>query len=194
MVPVKQNYKIYQGSTFRDVIRWESEVKGYVQVMAATQSAPLVLTTAPHTIPPGWRCKISNVAGMKELNNSTTYYVPTATTPTSLTFQAVNSVGYSSYTTGGIVEYNVPQDLTGYVARMQLREKLTSQAVLHELTTENGGIVLDNINKTIALYISSEDTTEFDFKSAVYSLELASPSNTVQLVTGTITLVTEVTR
>ena len=78
---------------------------------------------------------------------------------------------------------------------MQIREKIDSTSTIIELTTENSGIILNNTNKYIQLEISATNTATFSFNSAVYSLELVSPSGKVyQLANGTITLVKEVTR
>ena len=89
----------------------------------------------------------------------------------------------------------VPIDLTGYTARMQIRLKRTSPDFIHELTTENGGITLGGALGTITLLITSDDTTLFDFKSAVYDLELIDGSGRViRLLQGSVTLSTEATK
>ena len=91
-------------------------------------------------------------------------------------------------------ETGVGWNLTGYTARMQIRAKLDSDTVLHSLTTENGGILLDNVTKTITMYIPDETTQTFTFKAAVYDLELISGGEVTALASGSITLVREVTR
>ena len=90
-----------------------------------------------------------------------------------------------------------PVNLTGYTARMQIRTKVTDIDVLLELTTENDRIIItDPINGKFELYISSNDTTNLQFKSAVYDLELISPSGivTTRILEGNVTLSFEVTR
>lgn len=192
--PVKLNYKIYQGSTFQEVVRWESATKVYVPITNITKTAPMVVTAANHGAPAQWRVKITGVAGMKEVN-STDYVTATAVDTNTLTFNQINATGYTAYTSGGILEYNQPVDLSGFTARMQIREKLTSDVVLQELTTTNGKIVLDNVGKTITFSLTATETTAFTFNTAVYSLELVSSGGQVtQLITGTLTLVKEVTR
>ena len=192
--PVKLNYKIYQGSTFNEVLRWESDTKAYVPIISISKSAPLVITTEGHEIPVGWRIKVTNVLGMKEVNSNDTYHIVTSVTPTTITLSSLNSLGFSDYVSSGVVEYSVPVNLVGYTARMQLREKLTSTEVLQELTTQNSLIVLDNATKTINLTIPASTTTSYTFKTAVYSLELEKDSVVTPLVNGTISLELEVTR
>lgn len=193
MQPVKLNYKIYQGSTFRQTLRWESSTKVYTPITNITKAAPMVVTAVGHAAPVGWRAKISNVNGMKEVN-STEYLTITSTTLDTVTFNQVNSLGYTAYTSGGVLEYNMPVDLSGYTARMQIREKLDSTEVIHTLTSENGGIILDNTLKTISLYISETNTALFNFQQAVYGLELVNSTDTLVFATGSLVLQKEVTR
>lgn len=192
--PIKLNLKIYQGSTFTQVLRWESSTRVYVPITQITKSAPVVITAANHNIPVGWRARVTNAGGMKELN-LLDYNVVTSTTPTTVTFNQVNSLPFTAYTSGGVLEYNQPVTLVGLTARMQLREKLTSTAVLHELTTQNGGIMFDNTLKTITLTIPVAATTTFNFTSAVYALEFIDATGTVTpFAKGNVLLEREVTR
>lgn len=193
--PTKINFKIYQGSTFKEVLRWESSTKAYAPISGITKSAPVVITSVGHGIPVGWRAKITNVLGMKEINSAETYHTVTSVTTDDVTINAINALSYTDYTSGGVLEYNMPVDLTGYTARMQLRLKLEDIEVVHEMTTENSGIVIDNTNKTIELNISAVNTALFTFTSAVYSIELISATSEVTpFANGVFTLVKEVTR
>ena len=192
--PTKINFKIYQGSTFKEVLRWESATKGYSPISGITKSAPVVITAVAHGVPVGWRAKITNVLGMKEINSADTYHTVTEATADTITINAVNALSYTDYTSGGVIEYNMPVDLTGYTARMQLRLKLEDIEFIHEMTTENGGITIDNVNKTINLNILATDTALFTFSSVVYSLELISGVEVTPFANGSITLVKEVTR
>jgi hypothetical protein len=192
--PVKLNFKIYQGSTFKEVLRWETSTKVYKAISSITKAAPIVVTAVGHGIPTGWRTKVTNVSGMKEINSAETYHTVTANTADSVTINAVNSLAYTDYVSGGVLEYNEPCDLTGITARMQIREKITSATTLIELTTENGKIVIDNTFKTITLVLSATDTSAFTFSSAVYSLELINGTEVTPFIFGSISLTSEITR
>ncbi len=92
-------------------------------------------------------------------------------------------------------ENDNPIDLTGFTARMQIRLKRTSTDVIHELTTENGGITLGGAAGTIALLITDVDTAAFSFKPSIYDLELISSGGIVtRLLQGSVTLSTEATK
>ena len=191
--PIKLNLKIYQGSTFKQVLRWEASTKVYVPITSISKSAPVVITAAGHGAPLGWRAKVTNVSGMKEINNID-YQIVTSKTVDTVTFNQINSLAYTTYTSGGILEYNAPVSLVNFTARMQIREKLTSNQVLYEATTQNGGIVLDTVNSTISLYISDEDTALLNFTQAVYSLELTKGGEVTPFLVGSVSLQREVTR
>lgn len=192
--PTKLNFKIYQGSTFRETLRWESSEKVYVPITMISKTAPMVVTATGHNLPVGWRTKIVGALGMKEVNTGE-YISTSAISGDSVTFNQINALNYTTYTGGGVLEYNKPVDLAGFTARMQIRSKLEDSSVIKELTTTNGGIVINNTTKTIQLYISATDTALFTFSTAVYSLELVSGGGEVtQLIAGTLSLVKEVTR
>lgn len=87
-----------------------------------------------------------------------------------------------------------PVNLTGYTARMQIRKKYGSDIVLLSLTTENGGITLGGSAGTIILNISATDTSNINWTTGVYDLELVSAGGTVKrLLQGTIKISPEVT-
>lgn len=192
--PVKLNFKVYQGSTFKEVLRWESSTKVYVPITNITKSAPTEIAAASNGLPVGWRFKVTDVGGMKEINSQDTYHIATETTVDSVVVNALNSLSYAAYTTGGVIEYNQPVDLATTTARMQVREKIDSVDTIFELTTENGGILIDNVTKTITIVITAIATAALTFSSAVYSLELIKGSEVTPFATGTLSLIKEVTR
>lgn len=193
MTPAKVNFKIYQGSTFAEVFRWESALVTYLPITAITKTAPVVVTCTGTLPPVGWRAKITGVVGMKEIN-SDEYLTVTGTSGNTITFNSVNASNYNTYTSGGIVEYNTPMDLTGYVGRLQIRPQTNSSTVLLELTSQNGGIEINNSLKTITVLISASQSQALNFTNAVYSLELVNNAEVITFSLGNVSLVTEVTR
>lgn len=199
MQPAKINYKIYQGSTFQESFRWESETKVYQQIVNVSKSAPCVITTQEiPELPIGWRFKVVGVGGMKEINNTgDSFYIATDvnTVDKTIEINQINSLGFSNYTSGGVVEFGTPVNLTDYSARMQIRESVDSETVIHSATTDNGEIDLNNTFKTITITIPASATAAFNFSTAVYSVELYTPNGkVVPFLTGNLTLVPEVTR
>lgn len=199
MQPAKINYKIYQGSTFLETFRWESETKVYVPISNISKAAPCVVTTAQApNLPVGWRFRIVGAGGMKEINSSAdTYYTATAVNNINNTIEInqVNSLQYTTFTSGGVIEYNYPIDLQQYSARLQIRETVDSSTVIHSATTENGGILIDNTLRTISISIPAATTAGFSFAVAVYSLELyTAAGQVIPFLVGNLSVVPEVTR
>lgn len=86
-------------------------------------------------------------------------------------------------------------DLTGYTARMQIRENVSASTALVSATTENSKIDIVDAEGKVTVTLSATETAGLTFKTAVYDLELISASSVVtRLVGGTITLSLEVTR
>jgi hypothetical protein len=198
MQPAKINYKIYQGSTFQEIYRWESETKVYVPIQAVQKSAPCVITTTiNHNLPQGWRIRVVGAGGIKELNSAgETYHLATEVTDNTITLNQVNSLQYTTYTSGGVVEYNRPVPLTSYSARMQIRETVDSDTVLYSTTSGLGGhLSIDLDLSTVNIEIPASVTQAFEFSTAVYSLELyESGGLVIPFLAGNLTLVPEVTR
>lgn len=85
-------------------------------------------------------------------------------------------------------------NLTGYSARMQVREKATSPGTLLSLTN-GSGLTLGGSAGTIALSVSATATAALEAGQYVYDLELQSGGGVVtRLLEGRFTVKAEVTR
>ena len=186
--PVKLNFQIYQGGTFKQILRWESGTKAYVPITNITKSAPVAITAVGHDIPPGWRVKVLNAGGMKEINSADTYHQATVVTDNLIELNSVVSLNYSTYTSGGVLEYNLPINLAGYTAKLTLADSVNSSTPLYETTSAAGGIVLDNVAHTITVNIPATATRDFNFSKAVYELNLQRGSEITPFATGLIFL------
>jgi hypothetical protein len=91
---------------------------------------------------------------------------------------------------------DVPVNLSGYSARMQVREKYESTSFITSLTSNNGGIILNSASAgIIGIYISSSATGSFIAKDYLWDMEIISPSNIVtRLLEGKFLVTPEVTR
>jgi len=104
------------------------------------------------------------------------------------------------YETG---EPSAPVNLAGYTAKMQIRSKPESKAIILELSTTTGGgngrITLgtsgDFTTGAINLFISASDTASLSVcQNAVYDLELTSGSIVTRILQGNVIISPEVTR
>ena len=89
-----------------------------------------------------------------------------------------------------------PINLTGYTAKMQVRERVRDTDVVLECSTANGRITLGGNLGTITIVAQDEVTTTLsEMPKAVYDLELTSAGGEVtRLLRGAVEIVPEVTR
>lgn len=73
---------------------------------------------------------------------------------------------------------SVAKDITGYSARMQIRDTVDAAAYLYEALS-SGDIAIGGANGQVVLTIPAATTAAFDFSSGVYDLELVSPAGVV---------------
>lgn len=90
---------------------------------------------------------------------------------------------------------DVPVDLSGYTARLQVREAYYSTDPLLTLATSGSGITISGSSGSIALYVSNTTTAALPAGTHVYDLELINTSLEVdRLIEGNWTVTPEVTR
>ncbi len=96
------------------------------------------------------------------------------------------------YETG---EPSAPVNLAGYTAKMHIRSKPESKALILELSTTNDRIVLNEATGSIRLFISATDTALLSVcDKAVYDLELTTGAVTTRILQGNVIISPEVTR
>lgn len=88
-----------------------------------------------------------------------------------------------------------PIVLTGYTARMQVRRSVKATDVLLELTTANGGIVIDGAAGKVSMILTESVAQTLTWRRGVYDLELIPPSGQAfRFMQGEIEVTPEVTR
>lgn len=195
------DFTIKQGATFSTTLKYSQPQFVVKPITGLTKSGQGVVTAVGHGLTIDWPVWIVGVQGMAQVNHRSddlrvpskaylAYYV----SADSLRLN-VDTSRFAAYTSGGELLYHPPVDLTGFTARMQIRPSLSSETVIHSLTTENGGITLGDATGTVELLIPATATDDFDFTAAVYDLEIIDGSGVVtRLLSGNIALSKEVTR
>ena len=196
------NLTIQQGRTYTTLVRWgQKDSLIYKPITAIAQTAPARLTVPGHGLTDGWSVAVTNVKGMTEINataNKVTgrdYRPATVLDADTIEINAINAAGFRAYASGGYVQYQAPIDVTGYKARMTIKNRVGG-TVLYTLTTENGGIVIDAAANLVTLNISAVDTAAMTFTTGVYDLEMvsgATPAVVTALLSGRVTVSKEVT-
>lgn len=197
---VKQvDLTIVQGSTFRQVVRWEEKPIVWKPITAITATAPAQITASGHGLVDGWRCVVESVKGMKEINcenetpRESDWHEATVVDANTVELNDVNAAEFKPYVSGGYLRYNSMVNLTGYTARMSIKDKRGGTELLR-LDTTNARIVIDNVAKTILLTIAADDTDSITWLRGVYDLEMVSQTGVVTpIMTGAVTVSREVT-
>lgn len=194
-----KHFTIQQGKTFLCDLRWEAPPIIYIPITGIVQAAPVRITAPGHKLPDGWRVAVVSVKGMTEINaeanslRDSDYRPVTVVDANTVEINAINAASYKAYTSGGYLQCNTPVDLTGFTARMTIRNKVGGTELL-SLTTENNRITIDTVNKKITLTLSATDTAAITWTRAVYDLEMVSADGVVTaLLSGDISVTKEVT-
>lgn len=178
----RQNFTTRQGDTFRKVIRWEEPPYLYIPITNIAKTAPVRITAPGHNLTRGWRVAVVSVLGMDEINAKHMPPWDSDLTPAyvidddNVDLNAINAAAFADYESGGYLQCWTPVDLQGFTARMQIRDPGTFE-LLHEMTSEDGGITIDVDSLTITLNIPASVMQGFDWTHAVYDLEMISPAN-----------------
>ncbi|MEQ4716096.1 hypothetical protein [Nonomuraea sp. B19D2] len=86
-----------------------------------------------------------------------------------------------------------PVDLTGFSARMEIRDK-AGGSLLYRLDTTNGGISLGGAEGTVILHLPAATSAAWSWRTGVYDLELIEPNGDVtRLIQGGVQINPEVT-
>ena len=205
MAAVKKDFEILIGSTCEYVIRWGTTpiVRKPITNIDLSLGAPR-LSVSSHGLFEGWGVAVYGVKSPRQINavnnppEGGDYHSATVIDTGTIELNDVTPVDengqeWPAYTSGGFIQYDTPVDLTGYTARMSIKDKIGG-AVLHSLTTENGGITIDTAAKTILLSIPAATTEDFTWSRGVYDLEMVSATGKVtRIISGRIVLSREVT-
>lgn len=185
MADQTQDIYLQQGKTQPLVLRCETAPIIYKAITGISLAfgAPR-LDVAGHGLTNGWRAACTRVGGMKQINAGANppadrdYHACTVIDAGTIEFNDVipvddNDREWAAYTSGGFLQYNTPMDLTGYEARLQIRDKKNGAKLLFEMTTGADALIsIDNTTKTVTLYFDAIDFTAMDWKKGYYELEL----------------------
>lgn len=186
---------ISKGKTFTLVVRWETEplIRKAITAISFATGAPR-LTVSNHGIPDGWRGAIYGVKGPKELNaknsppRSTDYQTLTVIDANTIELNGVTPVDengndWPAYVSGGFVQFYTPQSLSGYTARMDIKDKIGgtvwASSEVADAPNDIIDITVSDATKTITMTIDATDTAALTAKKGVADLEMVSSGGVV---------------
>ena len=165
---------VEQGVTFEHTFQWLAGGIFMAPIELIEEGYPTIMTVTAHGINSvsAHPVIISGVEGCPHLN-STNLSIPQCSRIDDDHFSVpLTSVGDAWIPGTGEITYCVPSDLTNMTGRMVIRKNWFSNTIIHEMTTENGGMVLTVADGSIELKMAKEITAAFTFKHAVYDVDL----------------------
>ncbi len=196
MTATKLNITIEQGATYSLGFNWYGAGKLCKRIEGLTPGCPTQITITSHGLPSTspTPVAISHVQGAKRANTNGAYVKATYIDVDNFYVDA-DTVDQDYTPNTGLVTWFAPTDLTGYSARMHIREDIDDVTAIDELTSVGGEITLSTTDGRITVTIADDVTAAYTFDEAVYDLEVEDGSGvTTRLLYGTVTLSKEVTR
>jgi hypothetical protein len=198
---ITKNLSIIAGHTYREVIRWETEpiVRKPISGISTTTGAPRI-TLIGHGILDEWRVAITGCKGMTEINaddqerpGNADYHKATVIDNDTIELNDLSAGGYRPWTSGGFVQWNSPATLSGFSARLRVKDRPDGALLASNLVADSPlntlSVDIDTTRHTITITFSSMATASLAGKYGVYDLELVSGDETpvvTQLVSGRI--------
>ena len=144
----------------------------YAAITAILGTAPAKITATGHGIPNGWRAAVTAVAGMTAINaagnppKDNDYHDVTVIDTNTVTLNDVNAAlsMFKPYISGGYLQYNTPQPLTGFTALMEI--KSSTPATVYALQC----MIAGTIGATAPVPTSAPSTTIFAYVSASWAV------------------------
>ena len=197
---LQHDIELRRGATYVLPVRWETTPWLYAAIASISLTAPVTITSAAHAIPDGWKVAVVDAKGLTQLNaknnppKASDMRRATVVSATQIQFNEISAAAFGKHQAGsGYLAWLTPHSLAGYAARMQIKDRVGG-AVLLSLTTENGGIALDDGGKVIEISITAAQTEALTKSAGVYDLELVSPGGVVTaLLEGAVSVASEVT-
>jgi hypothetical protein len=196
-----QDITIIRGDTFQKVVRWESTPFLTKAITGITKAAPPVVTSASHGLTTGWKVAVVGVQGMTEINADATdlkrlrdsdFHRVIVLTSSTIELNEINASEYTTYSSGGYLVWYTPASLSGYTARMTIRDTFDGTEIVELVSPTD--IVLDDTAKTITITIADTVTEAITQNYGVYDLEMISAGLVVtKILRGTVTIEDEVT-
>jgi hypothetical protein len=181
---------IEKGKTFSLEVRWGVEPWIYKPItgISLANGAPR-LTVPGHGAPDKWPVAVILVKGTTQINAKDSppgdddFQEAWRIDADTIEFNGMDPTGLSAYTSGGFIVFKTPQDLTGYTARMDVKDKVDGTVLISsEADAAPNDVVdltIDTANFVTTIGISATDAAAMAFKKGVTDLEMVGPTGTV---------------
>lgn len=197
-----QKLTIRKGETFEQVFRWETEPFIVKTITSISRGVSVRIVAVGHGLVNGWRSAVVGAKDLTALNAANNppegddFRRATVIDADTIEFNGLSTLDAKKahVANSGALVYYTPHDLTGYTARMSIKDKVGGTVILALTTDVDDGIEIDDSAKEIRLTISATQAAAIEKKAGVYDLELESPTGVVTAIfAGSITFTNEVT-
>ena len=181
---------IQKGKTFNLIARWSTTpiIRKPITAISLITGAPR-LTVTGHGMPDGNDCAITQVLGMRQINAENSppsegdYHEGTVIDANTIELNGVDASGFSTYTSGGFLQFYTPVSLVGQTPRMTIKDKIggTILASTDPADTPKNIITItpDVANKKMLISIPTAATAALTWKKGVTDLEMVSGTGEV---------------
>lgn len=184
--------KITRGSTYADTLYWDQGKTAFLEG-TLIPGAPARIAAVAHGLPPLWFVRVE---GYNVINgiSPTVEYECIAVDDDTLELVGLNGTGFRAAPV--VVAYYPPVDLTGYSARMQIRDDDGNLLVELLSTAAEGAprLTIDPVACTIKREIPATVTAAITVDTGVFDTEMVNGAYVTKIDSGAVTIGYEVTR
>lgn len=175
---------IERGKTFEYAFLYAEDALLYKPITAIASKAPVRLTVPAHGLPDGWVVDVAGVKTPIELNSGEDgpRFIRVVDADT-LEFNALDGTLWKPFAGGGNVVANQPSDLTGWVARGTVRDKVGGEVLFswHSDPADPapGLITVDIARSSFIVTIDAATSAALPWSRGVWELEAVAPDGKV---------------
>lgn len=175
---------LIKGKTFKESMLYGEDQKIYKPITALVSQAPVQITCPAHGVPLNWACRVESALSPLGLNTPEgSWVIPRIVDNDTLEINNLNLLHAEAFSGPAVLIYQKPADITGWVFRAQIRDKVGGQ-VLATFSSNPADaseflITVDAVNSSFTLHISAVDTENLTWSRGVYDVEALLPDGTV---------------
>lgn len=187
---VSKELTVIRGKTLQLALRWETTPFVYKAITAIANTAPASVTATSHGLTSGWRVAVVSVKGMTEINaedpaklRSKDFHEVTYVDADTVTLNDVNAAEFSTYASGGYLQFYTPRDLTNWTCRVKFKDKVGGTVLLSTEAADSPNNLItatvDNTAKVISILVPATATAALTKSSGVWEAEMYNSSTQV---------------
>jgi hypothetical protein len=186
---------IEQGVDYNHTFQWLNGGMFMAPIELIQEGYPTVITVTGHGLNSvaAHPVILSGIEGIPRLNSENTEQFLVTRLDDNRFSVPASSVGKQWVPGTGELTYHKPTDMTGYTGRCVIRRNWYEADSIHEMTTENGGMILELVSGSIQLVVPKALNADFTFRHAWYDVDMTSSAGVeTRVFKGPVTLEREV--